>query len=359
MVVRRWFRKAAAQVVRRKTPSYGSLLSVQDFRRQAARERVRADRSCMPFSILAIELPGDRSTPRDFVFLARVLDRRLRITDTSGFLEDNRVAVLLPETPKAGAWKVASDICDLYPVGRERPSCEVYVYPEESGPQADERQEREARVPSEVTRQLESLFLHPTPMMKRAVDVLGATIGLLLVAPFILLVGIIIKISSPGPVFYAQLREGYGGRRFRMYKLRSMLVDAHQLQSALRAFSVQDGPAFKMQHDPRTTWIGRLLRRTSLDELPQLWNVLVGDMTLVGPRPLPIEESMQCSRWQRRRLAVVPGLTCVWQVRGRSTVSFEEWMRMDLEYLRRRSFAYDARILLSTIPSLVLPRGPR
>jgi lipopolysaccharide/colanic/teichoic acid biosynthesis glycosyltransferase len=359
MVLPQWFRKAAAKVARRKTPSYGSLLTVEDFRRQAARERVRADRNSLPFSILAIELPGDRSTHRDFIFLARVLDRRLRITDTSGFLEDGRVAVLLPETPKAGAWKVASDICDLYPVGRERPSCEVYIYPDESGPQADERQERGVHVPSDVTDQLGSLFLHPTPMIKRAVDVLGATFGLLIVAPFILLVGIVIKISSPGPVFYSQLREGYGGRRFRMYKLRSMCVDAHQLQSALRAFSVQDGPAFKMQHDPRTTWIGRLLRRTSLDELPQLWNVLVGDMTLVGPRPLPIEESMQCALWQRRRLAVVPGLTCIWQVRGRSTVSFEEWMRMDLEYLHHRSFIYDVRLLLGTIPSLVWKTGPR
>ena len=360
MELTRWLRRAATKVARKKTPSFGPLLSVQDFRRHAARERVRADRSRLPFSILAIELPKDRSTHRDYAFLARVLDNRLRITDTSGFLKDGRVAVLLPETPNAGAWKVASDICDQYPVGRERPSCEVYVYPDEIGHSSDELQERGVQVPNDAKDQLGALlFLHPTPMIKRTIDVLGAMLGLLVVAPFILLVGIIIKITSPGPIFYSQLREGYGGRRFRMYKLRSMCVDAHHLQSALRAFSVQDGPAFKMQHDPRTTWIGRLLRRTSLDELPQLWNVLIGDMTLVGPRPLPIEESVQCSSWQRRRLAVVPGLTCIWQVRGRSTVSFEEWMRMDLEYLRHRSLAYDARILLSTIPSMILPRGPR
>ena len=134
---------------------------------------------------------------------------------------------------------------------------------------------------------------------------------------------------------------------------------SHLDQSKLRAHSVQDGPAFKMQNDPRTTWIGRFLRRTSLDELPQLWNVLMGDMSLVGPRPLPIDESRKCAPWQRNRLAVRPGQTRVWQVRGRSTVSFESWMRMDLKYLRRRSFFLDLQLLLSTIPSVVLPRGPR
>jgi len=170
---------------------------------------------------------------------------------------------------------------------------------------------------------------------------------------------LIIKLTSPGPIFFTQLREGRGGRRFRMFKLRSMCADAHKSQAQLRAFSVQDGPAFKMWHDPRTTRIGRIIRRTSLDELPQLWNVLIGDMSLVGPRPLPVEESLQCKPWQRRRLAVLPGLTCVWQVRGRSTVTFEDWMRMDLEYLRDRSFSYDMRLMLSTIPTLVLRRGPR
>jgi lipopolysaccharide/colanic/teichoic acid biosynthesis glycosyltransferase len=146
---------------------------------------------------------------------------------------------------------------------------------------------------------------------------------------------------------------------FRIYKLRTMHVDAHEYQAALRAYSEQDGPAFKMADDPRTTWIGRYLRSTSLDELPQLWNVLRGEMSLVGPRPLPTEESLLCVPWQRRRLAVVPGLTCLWQVRGRSTVAFADWMRMDLEYLRRRSLVYDAFLLIWTVPSIVLSRGPR
>jgi len=358
MVLPAWFRKANAKLLQPKASKKALLLDARDFRLEAARERIRADRNRLPLAMLVIELPAERSAVRDVNFLARRLRRRLRVTDTAGYLGDGRVAALLPDTPKAGAWKVASDVCDLYPVGRERPNCEVFVYPDENSSPTDERHQRSKQSASEVA-QMDSLFTHPTPILKRAVDVLGASVGLLLATPLILVFGLIIKATSTGPIFYSQWREGHGGRRFRMYKLRSMRVDADKLQSALREFSVQDGPAFKMWHDPRTTWIGRFLRRTSLDELPQLWNVLMGDMSLVGPRPLPVDESRQCATWQRRRLDVVPGLTCVWQVRGRSTVSFEDWMRMDLEYLRCRSLSYDVRLLLSTIPTLILKRGPR
>jgi lipopolysaccharide/colanic/teichoic acid biosynthesis glycosyltransferase len=339
-------------------------LAEQEFRLAVARERVRADRAGAPLAILVIELPAVRSTARDVVYLSRVLQRRLRITDIAGHLANGLVIVLLPDTPKAGAWKVASDVCDVYPVGNARPNCEVYVYPDEYSPPDQDPSEHTTRQhqdesTSGANPQLDSLFVHPTPMIKRALDVAGAVLGLIFAAPLMLLFGALIKFTSPGPVLYTQLREGHGGRRFRMYKLRSMRADADRQQSALRTQSVQDGPAFKMWHDPRTTWIGRILRCTSLDELPQLWNVLVGDMSLVGPRPLPVEESLQCKTWQRRRLAVVPGLTCVWQVHGRSTVSFEDWMRMDLDYLRKRSLTYDVRLLLSTFPTLVRKQGPR
>jgi lipopolysaccharide/colanic/teichoic acid biosynthesis glycosyltransferase len=130
-------------------------------------------------------------------------------------------------------------------------------------------------------------------------------------------------------------------------------------QSALLHHSEQDGPAFKMRDDPRTTWIGRWLRRTSLDELPQFWNVLCGEMSLVGPRPLPTLESLECLPWQRQRLWVVPGMTCIWQVRGRNTVTFDQWMRMDLQYSRRRSLLRDLQLIIATAPSIVLKRGPR
>jgi lipopolysaccharide/colanic/teichoic acid biosynthesis glycosyltransferase len=282
----------------------------------------------------------------------------LRITDTAGFLAGHRVGVLLPDTPSEGAWKVASDICDVYPVGHDRPGCEVFIYPDDNAPPADRDHRREERVGGPAS-QFDSLFVYPTPLLKRAVDVLGSFAGLLFAAPVIAVVAALIKATSAGPVIYSQEREGYGGRRFRIYKFRTMRPDAHYHQSALRTYSEQDGPAFKMSNDPRTTWIGRWLRRSSLDELPQLWNVLVGDMSLVGPRPLPTEESLQCDSWQRHRLAVLPGLTCLWQISGRNTVSFVEWMRMDLAYLRRRSLAYDVNLLMRTVPALIFQRGPR
>jgi lipopolysaccharide/colanic/teichoic acid biosynthesis glycosyltransferase len=144
-----------------------------------------------------------------------------------------------------------------------------------------------------------------------------------------------------------------------MHKLRTMHVNAEQRQQELRQYSEQDGPAFKMTDDPRTTWFGQWLRLFSLDEVPQLWNVMRGEMSLVGPRPLPTPESLACEAWQRQRLLVAPGMTCFWQVSGRNSVTFKEWMRMDLRYLRRRSLLCDARLLLSTGPSLFLHQGPR
>jgi lipopolysaccharide/colanic/teichoic acid biosynthesis glycosyltransferase len=335
------------------------VLDAHDFRREAIRERVRADRSDTPLAILVIELPSDRRKIRHFAFLSKVLSQRLRITDTAGQLPDGRVAVLLPDTQKDGAWKVASDICDHYPTGHERPDCEVFLYPDESTPFRDDA-ETHAKQPSEnQTSSLESLFASPTPMLKRGVDIIGAAVGLTISAPLLVVLAALIKATSRGPVVYWQWREGHGGRLFRICKLRTMCADAHEQQSELRAQSVQDGPAFKMERDPRTTWIGHFLRRTSLDELPQLWNVLVGDMSLVGPRPLPTVESLQCLPWQRQRLLVAPGLTCIWQVKGRSTVTFVEWMRMDLQYVREQSLLRDMQLLLATGPSVLLKKGPR
>ncbi len=359
MVLPVWLRNKLTVIRQVQSEEKGFVLAEPDFRVAVARERVRADRNGSPFAILVIELAADHSTRRDVAFLSKVLHRRLRTTDTAGYLANGLIAALLPDTPKAGAWKVASDVCDVYPIGHERPNCEVYVYPDETSPPIDESRQRLEQALGSVNRKLDSLFVYPTPMVKRALDVFGASLGLVVAAPCLLFMAILIKLTSRGPVFYSQLREGHGGRRFRIYKLRSMRADAERLQAALREYSEQDGPAFKMRHDPRITWIGRFLRRSSLDELPQLWNVLVGDMSLVGPRPLPVDESLQCTPWQRRRLAVVPGLTCVWQVRGRNTVSFDEWMRMDLQYLHSRSLFNDVRLLLSTVPALVLQRGPR
>jgi lipopolysaccharide/colanic/teichoic acid biosynthesis glycosyltransferase len=197
------------------------------------------------------------------------------------------------------------------------------------------------------------------PVWKRMLDVMGAAAGLLVLLPVFAAVAVAVKLCSPGPVFFRQRRSGCGGRPFVMYKFRTMLANAEAYKAALLAFNEQDGPAFKILEDPRVTSVGRILRRTSLDELPQLWNVLKGDMSLVGPRPLPCEETNACESWHRRRLNVTPGLTCIWQVKGRSLVSFAEWVRMDLQYIRSLSMWQDVKLLLLTVPAVVSQKGAR
>jgi lipopolysaccharide/colanic/teichoic acid biosynthesis glycosyltransferase len=354
-----WLRALSATIWPSRNRGNGLFLDEKCFRFEMARERMRVDRNRSPLAVLTIELPADRSTAADFEFLGRVLVRRLRITDTIGFLADGLVGVLLPDTSEAGAWKVASDICSVYPVGHDRPNCEVFVYPDDPSKRDGTNQREKQTIENGASTSVESLLAQPNPKWKRAIDVLGAFVGLVLSLPVLIVAGAAIRLTSRGPIFYSQLREGLGGRRFRIYKLRTMRPGAELHQHLLRVHSEQDGPAFKMRDDPRTTWIGRWLRAASLDELPQFWNVLRGEMSLVGPRPLPVNESLQCAPWQRQRLAVLPGMTCIWQVTARSTVSFEEWMRMDLQYVRRRSLLYDLSLLLATGPSVVVSRGPR
>jgi lipopolysaccharide/colanic/teichoic acid biosynthesis glycosyltransferase len=148
-----------------------------------------------------------------------------------------------------------------------------------------------------------------------------------------------------------------GGKPFIMYKFRTMVMTAERQQEQLMALNEQQGPVFKIRNDPRITRLGRLLRTTSIDELPQLWNVLKGEMSLVGPRPPLEKEVRQYQRWQRQRLDVTPGLTCIWQVQGRSTIAFTEWMRMDLRYVRSRSILRDIGLLLRTVPAVLFRRG--
>jgi len=204
---------------------------------------------------------------------------------------------------------------------------------------------------------MEMFLVQPIPAWKRLMDLLGATMGLALFSPLLVGVAIAVKLSSRGPLIFKQQRAGLGGRPFTMYKFRTMVADAEAQLEKLKAANEQDGAAFKMRHDPRVTPVGRFLRKMSLDELPQLVNVLKGDMTLVGPRPLPSQQSALCAQWQRRRLDVTPGLTCIWQVRGRSQVKFDDWVRMDMTYIRKRTFWQDLKILLQTTPAVLKGKG--
>ncbi|MGV3483621.1 MAG: sugar transferase [Planctomycetaceae bacterium] len=193
--------------------------------------------------------------------------------------------------------------------------------------------------------------------LKRGVDIFGALLGLVLVGPLLLITMALIRLTSPGGAIFRQTREGLRGRPFTIYKLRTMVADAESSQCALRDLSHRDGPAFKIKSDPRVTPVGRLLRATCIDELPQLVNVLYGDMSLVGPRPLPWHESRACSHWQRRRLDVRPGLTCFWQVNKSSVTSFDEWMRLDLGYVDRGSLWTDLRLIYQTLSVAITGRG--
>jgi exopolysaccharide biosynthesis polyprenyl glycosylphosphotransferase len=196
--------------------------------------------------------------------------------------------------------------------------------------------------------------------VRRILDVLLATVILVIVGPLVMLpAAILIKLTSPGPVLFKQKRCGLNGRLFTMYKFRSMVDNAEQRRVELEGFNEMDGPVFKSSRDPRITTIGKIIRRRSIDELPQLFNVLQGHMSLVGPRPPLPDEVARYERWQRRRLSMKPGITCLWQISGRNEVSFEDWMKLDLTYIDNWSLLLDLKILLKTVPVVLLGRGAK
>jgi exopolysaccharide biosynthesis polyprenyl glycosylphosphotransferase len=199
----------------------------------------------------------------------------------------------------------------------------------------------------------------PALLVKAMMDRAGAAILLALSSPLLLLAAAAIKLTSRGSIFFVQERGGLNGHPFRMIKFRTMRPGAEAERTALMADNEMDGPVFKIARDPRVTPVGALLRRTSVDELPQLLNVLVGQMSLVGPRPLPVIETRELTGSHRRRLSMKPGMTCLWQVGGRNEVGFQEWMSLDLEYVDHWSLGLDLAILLRTIPALLSARGAR
>jgi exopolysaccharide biosynthesis polyprenyl glycosylphosphotransferase len=193
---------------------------------------------------------------------------------------------------------------------------------------------------------------------KRAFDLVVSFLLLIILAPVFVCIAILIKLTSPGPIFFIQERVGLNKRRFRLVKFRTMIPGAERHQKELEPFNEAGGPTFKIKNDPRITPIGRFLRRTSLDEIPQLFNVLQGDMSLVGPRPLPLRDYNGFNRdWHRRRFSVRPGISCLWQISGRSNLPFAKWMHLDMEYIDRWSFWLDLKILALTLPAILKEKG--
>lgn len=318
--------------------------SATRFVETAHRERVRTDRTKSPVSVITLKCKSD--------VVRRVIDIlsvRLRVTDLIGEMDDKTVGALLPDTQASGAFAVASDVESILKSEGTQVETEVYCYDP-------------GRLPGngnfhDVAKPLEVLFQPPLNMFKRVLDITLSSIALLFLSPIFAIVALAIKLTSSGPVFFTQWRDGLGARPFRIYKFRTMAENAEGQKAKLMALNEMDGAAFKIKNDPRITSIGKFLRATSIDELPQLLNVLIGDMSLVGPRPLPCSESSACMPWQRRRLDVPPGMTCTWQVSGRSNISFAEWMRMDLRYIESTSFTTDFRLLLRTLPAVIAQRG--
>ena len=186
--------------------------------------------------------------------------------------------------------------------------------------------------------------------VKRLIDILGSLVGIVILSPVFLLIAILIKVEDPkGPVFFKQTRLGEGENPFSMFKFRSMVTNAEELKATLIKQNEAEGPVFKIKKDPRVTQLGSFIRKTSIDELPQLFNVLKGEMSLVGPRPpLPIEVN-QYSKHEKQRLKVTPGLTCYWQVSGRSNIGFDEWVELDLKYINERSIWVDTKLIFKTV----------
>ena len=328
---------------------------VDAFLERVRLECARSDRSGQELSLVVLRLPEGAA-----LRAARVAGERIRETDELGWLDGGELGVLLTDTPAAGARIVAEALTTrLRSEGAKVDAPAVYTYPGDwIGP-----------VPDAAGHTGEPYGAPPParryPAWKRAMDVAGAAAGLVLLLPLLLLIALAVAVSSPGPVLYRQTRIGYRGRPFTVLKFRSMRTDAGEGAHAAYLAQLVAGTAapnaageFKLRGDPRVTPLGAVLRRTSLDELPQLLNVLRGDMGLVGPRPEPCYAREGYSRWYHRRvLDTKPGITGPWQVAARSRVTYENMVRIDLRYARRPTLPGDLGLLARTLRAVVSGQG--
>jgi len=363
-------------LVKRRLLSDGrDVLTHEQFLAAVRRERALADRAERSFAVIVIDL---RHVPAEHMASVPELTRHLvRETDDVGWFDHGSVGILLPGEDRTRAEVVVAKLRQA--VGDlKRVAVRVYVHGDsctspEDCTDAEPPTRRQGPEPCRELRAglealhaveddrastaLDDLLATPLPEWKRAMDVVGAAWLLAVLSPVLLGVAVAVRCSSPGPVIFKQKRAGLGGRPFTFFKFRTMVRGAEAQKAELLERNEMTGPAFKIADDPRVTPLGKLLRRTSLDELPQLVNVLLGDMTLVGPRPPTLDEVPHYRPWQRHRLDVTGGITCLWQVSGRCTIAFEEWMRMDARYIQRRSPALDLELLWKTVGAVVSGKG--
>lgn len=391
------------------TPPAGhrSIVSPGQFQAEIDKEIHRADRRDLnpEFALILLDFNDHQVKDQQLNSLIDSFQDRIRVSDTIGWHE-MKLAILLPETDRHGAFLVSDSLVELANDKKIEMEATVSIYPwddrlngasdrprhkafenkgsSENGSQTSVSDSFDsepmlfgggsATATATLARPKPIVVPRPaftggtgekilfaqslkTPTWKRVIDMAGAGAGLVLLSPFLLGAAVAIKASSKGPVLFRQKREGKDGSHFHILKFRTMCADAEDQKDNLRVLSEQDGPAFKLADDPRITKVGRYLRKSCIDELPQLLNVLAGDMSLVGPRPLPVSESKQCEAWQRQRLTVLPGLTCIWQARGGRDVKFADWMRMDLEYIEQRGFWNDMRLIGETAKVVIMHKG--
>ncbi len=386
------------------------IYSVEEFKAILDRERTRCERNSHEFSLVVFTLGGAFRDGSYAKRISKVISRRARCTDETGWLNERQIGVALPDTPTPGARKFAEDVSRrVESLSLDLSDYSVYTYPsghipdgteadssdyrqltfadalaagrkEKKAPKSDDRSNNDDdngggsswdAVTGENSESIRgaveqvSMISHfSPPLWKRAMDCTGVLFLMVIWSPIFIFLAVWIKIVSPGPIFFTQDRVGISGRKFTCWKFRTMKVNAETsthneyVKSLIKGQSESeadaDAPMVKLDdHDPRIIPFGKIIRKTGFDELPQLFNVLKGDMSLVGPRPCLPYEYEEYSLWHARRCDAIPGLTGLWQVSGKNTTTFKEMMRLDINYSRRRSFWLDVKILLMTVPAII------
>ena len=352
--------------------------SVKQFRWILEMERARVDRTDSQFSLVLFDTGNsDNGVPQH---ISQILEARLRITDEAGWFDNRQVGVVMPDTSAQGAWKLGEDVCHSVFDDPRSPFCNIYTYPSnwvsevfkgnssndssKTELQSDENPEdgsKENLKNLDLDYRTNCRMLKPSlapinPFWKRGIDVLGAVLLLILLFPLFMMIAGLIKIVSPGPVFFKQKRVGYQGKLFDCLKFRTMTVNAdtsvHEQYVCQLTCSEKPMTKLDMEDDSRIIPLGNLLRISALDELPQLINVIRGEMSLIGPRPCLPYEAMNYLIWQQKRFYAMPGLTGLWQVNGKNRTTFKEMIRMDIRYVKEMSLWLDMKILIGTIPAV-------
>ncbi len=329
--------------------------AINDFHTILKRERSYSERNNHGFSLIVFDVGILEKHKILAKNLINILTSRVRISDDVGWFDERRVGILLPDTSSKDAGLLAKMTCKKIAVIEPTPLCNIYTYPHQNR----YAENRNLKSPSYIKLK-EDIFIklvdrHKMPLWKRVIDIIGSSIGLIAFSPLFMLMAIIIKVVSPGPVFFRQKRVGYAGKIFTFWKFRTMKTDNDEILHYRHSLSLINCKSKKKKtmwkldkHDTRIIPMGKILRKTCIDEIPQLINVLRGEMSMVGPRPCLPYEAREYHRWQSRRFNITPGMTGLWQVSGKNKTTFDEMIRLDIKYADQQSFWLDIMILLKT-----------